>query len=157
MTVKPLNESEERVSDFQKPEFSPDSRKFAGKKLPERAIDRSLSVIKSKLYTEPETDQESGASSEEMESPKSVGQWRRKKVDYVHNQILRIREEDSHLGDDFAESLICAKDKVANRVISPLGVVIFTRPILPCSPLGGKTGRDGIGLCATKVWSKLDL
>lgn len=140
MTVKPLNDSQERVSDFQKPEFSSVGRKFSGKKLPERGVDRGLSVLKSKLYTEPETDQESGGSSEEMESPKSVGQWRRKKAAYVHNQILRIREEDSHLGDDFAESLISAKDKVANGVISPLDVVIFARPILPCSPLGGKTG-----------------
>lgn len=139
MAVKPLNESRERVSDhFQKPEFSSSSElpfDYAGKRVPERGVDRSLSMLKSKLHTESETDQESGGSSEEMESPKSVGQWRRKKkLAYVHSQILRIREEDSHLGEDIGGSL-SANDKVAK----PLGVVIFARPILPCSPLGGKT------------------
>lgn len=135
-TVEPQNEPRQPVSDLQEPELSSpkhlsEGGKLAGTKLQERGIDRSL---KSKLCAEPETDQESGGSSEEMESPKSVGQWRRKKAAYVHSQILRIREEDSHLGDDFGESLI-----VANGVISPLDVVIFARPILPCSPLGGKT------------------
>ncbi|KAH7532633.1 uncharacterized protein LOC132803407 [Ziziphus jujuba] len=138
MTVKPLNESDERVSNpFQKPEFSSPSD-LAGKKASEGGVDRSLSVLKSKLCTESETDQESGGSSEEMESPKSVGQWRRKKLAYVHSQILKIREEDSHLGEDIYGSL-SANDQVANGVISPLDVVIFARPILPCSPLGGKT------------------
>ncbi|BFG35321.1 hypothetical protein CerSpe_215950 [Prunus speciosa] len=40
-------------------------------------------------------------SSEEMESPRSVGRWRQraKREGSVHSQILRIREEDAHLGE----------------------------------------------------------
>ncbi|KAI8020005.1 Cyclin-dependent kinase G-1 [Camellia lanceoleosa] len=43
-----------------------------------------------------------------MESPRSVakfGQWIPKNDVYVHSQILRIREEDSHLGEDFGDFL----------------------------------------------------
>ena len=97
----------------------------------------------------PEMDQESAGSSEEAESPRSVGRWKRSKKDeLVHSQILRIREEDSHLGEDMiGESdlmTIGVKEKLVAasrvRVTSPsLDVVFFSRPILPCSPLGGKT------------------
>ena len=38
----------------------------------------------------PEMDQESVGSSEETESPRSVGRWRRKKDEFVHSQVLRI-------------------------------------------------------------------
>ncbi|KAL5582320.1 hypothetical protein UlMin_014762 [Ulmus minor] len=101
----------------------------------EKKIDRSISVLmKSKRCAESETDQESGGSSEEMDSPRSVERWRRKKA-YVHSQILRIREEDSHLGEDISERL----DAKENRVASSLDVFLFSRPILPCSPLSGKT------------------
>ncbi|PQP94968.1 uncharacterized protein Pyn_29402 [Prunus yedoensis var. nudiflora] len=46
-------------------------------------------------------EQDSGGSSEEMESPRSVGRWSRraKREGSVHSQILRIREEDAHLGE----------------------------------------------------------
>ncbi|GER50483.1 DUF803 domain protein [Striga asiatica] len=37
----------------------------------------------------------------------------------AHSQILRIRDEDSHLGEDVAYFML------------------FSRPILPASPLGG--------------------
>ncbi|PQM38845.1 uncharacterized protein Pyn_32505 [Prunus yedoensis var. nudiflora] len=48
-----------------------------------------------------EMEQDSGGSSEEMESPRSVRRWRRraKREGSVHSQMLRIREEDAHLGD----------------------------------------------------------
>ncbi|KAK8717111.1 hypothetical protein V6N13_044392 [Hibiscus sabdariffa] len=36
----------------------------------------------------------------EVESPRSVVVEMEKKVGRVHSQILRIREEDSHLGED---------------------------------------------------------
>ncbi|KAM5581430.1 hypothetical protein ABKV19_010582 [Rosa sericea] len=86
------------------------------------------------------TDDDSAGSSEEMESPRSVqGRWRRrrsssenkKKAAYVHSQILRIREEDSQLG----ESYFGAKEKVAHAVASRVDVVILARPVLPSSPL----------------------
>ncbi|PPR86914.1 hypothetical protein GOBAR_AA33779 [Gossypium barbadense] len=47
---------------------------------------------------------ESGDSSTEeaeSESPRSVVVQMKKKVEKVHNQVLRIREEESHLGEDF--------------------------------------------------------
>ncbi|XP_004304312.1 PREDICTED: uncharacterized protein LOC101296308 [Fragaria vesca subsp. vesca] len=82
------------------------------------------------------TDDDSAGSSEEMDSPRSVqGRWRRsalKKVAYVHSQILRIREEDSHLGES---SAFGAKEKVAHAVASRVDVVLLARPVLPCSPL----------------------
>ncbi|XP_052197127.1 uncharacterized protein LOC127804313 [Diospyros lotus] len=94
--------------------------------------------------TEMEVDQESAASSEEMESPRSVakvGRWTAKKIASVHSQVLKIREEDSHLGEDIAEHF-SAKDKIAghpHHLASRVDVVLFSRPILPASPLGGKT------------------
>ncbi|KAK9925098.1 hypothetical protein M0R45_033439 [Rubus argutus] len=97
----------------------------------EMKVQRSLFVTQSKAACsadESEMDQDSAGSSEEMESPRSVGRWRRpKKMAYVHSQILRIREEDSHLG----ESSFSAKEKVPSR----LDLVLFARPILPSSPL----------------------
>ncbi|KAE8651222.1 hypothetical protein Csa_001107 [Cucumis sativus] len=116
-----------------------------------------------KTYKEVETDQESIGSSEETESPKSVAKvadWR-KKLAYVHYQVRRIREEDLHLGEDIGEGFN-AKEKINSiggdwcdvphnnppppphssfhnhRVGSQMNVVIFSRPILPSSPLGGK-------------------
>lgn len=111
-----------------------------------------------KTYKEVETDQESIGSSEETESPKSVAKvadWR-KKLAYVHYQIRRIREEDLHLREDIGEGFN-AKEKITSiedwcdvrvnnpphslhnhRVSSQMNVVIFSRPILPSSPLGGK-------------------
>lgn len=121
-----------------------------------------------KAYKEVETDQESIGSSEETESPKSVAKvadWR-KKLAYVHYQIRRIREEDLHLGEDIGEGFN-AKEKMNsigdwcdvghqcnhhhnpphsyhNRVSSQMNVVIFSRPILPSSPLSGKNAQLGL-------------
>nr|XP_017234273.1 PREDICTED: uncharacterized protein LOC108208265 [Daucus carota subsp. sativus] len=49
-----------------------------------------------------DADQESACSSEDNESPRSVV----RKGPNVHNQVLRIREEDSLIGEDVAENLI---------------------------------------------------
>ncbi|GMI68464.1 hypothetical protein like AT5G15190 [Hibiscus trionum] len=86
----------------------------------------------------------------EVESPRSVVVEMKKKVERVHNQILKIREEDSHLGED-----LIGRDK-ENRndiaVVVPGGfhekrrrrvnVVLLSRPILPCSPLSGKNNVE---------------
>ncbi|KAJ7970969.1 Integrin beta-like protein [Quillaja saponaria] len=153
MTVRTLKESQERysvsASDLQKPkevpspDYSMDSDQRAGFISQEKHLegnnDRDFLWMernsKSKVCMEEETDQESGGSSEETESPKSVtkvrGPWKNK-VAFVHSQILRIREEDSHFGEEFG-------DKVATFA-SPLEVVLFSRPTsLPSSPLSGKT------------------
>ncbi|GFY87038.1 hypothetical protein Acr_05g0006770 [Actinidia rufa] len=81
-----------------------------------RTVNDSVSdLLKSrKEFIDPETDQESIESSEEVESPRSVvkfGRWAPKKVVYVHSQVLKIREEDSHLGEGIGECL-SARDKI---------------------------------------------
>lgn len=122
-----------------------------------RSICNPCDFHSSKTCKEVETDQESIGSSEETESPKSVAKvadWR-KKMAYVHYQIRRIREEDLHLGEDIGEGFN-AKEKINSigdwcdvrhnpphsyhndRVSSQMNVVIFSRPILPSSPLSGK-------------------
>lgn len=107
----------------------------------------SFGLAKPRVSPEEEaaTDTESGGSSEEMVSLRSLaGSWRRraeKKFACLHSQVLRIREEDLHLGEDIGEGL-SAKDKVSSGVTvataSRADVVLFSRPILPCSPLSGK-------------------
>ena len=101
-----------------------------------------------RMWTEEEEeevdDQESGGSSEEFDSPKSVAKVRKwtKNIACVHSQVLRIRKEDLHLGEDVRE-VFAAKDKVSGHhqlhVAAHLDVVILSRPILPSSPLSGKT------------------
>ncbi|PIN24487.1 hypothetical protein CDL12_02775 [Handroanthus impetiginosus] len=74
-----------------------------------------------------EMDQESnGSSAEEEESPPSVDKWegRSFKVQ-AHSQIMRIRAEDSYLGEDN---------------FGFMHFFLYSRPILRASPLGGRTG-----------------
>ncbi|KAH1092121.1 hypothetical protein J1N35_019378 [Gossypium stocksii] len=106
----------------------------------------------------PVTEVESGDSSTEeaeLESPRSVVLQMKKKLDRVlHSQVLRIRQEDSHLGQDF----IAAGDKAINKsqvvfggdvngggggvftenTRRSLNLVLVSKPILPSSPLSGK-------------------
>ncbi|GLU11100.1 hypothetical protein SLE2022_278690 [Rubroshorea leprosula] len=94
-------------------------------------------------------DAESGESSTEeveVESPRSVVV--KKKLEWVHSQVLRIREEESYLGEDLLGGLegLSGKDIIKTAVgrgSSPkrhrVNVVVLSRPILPCSPLSGKT------------------
>ena len=125
-------------SDLEKNVFSP----------VERESDRDRNVYgKVKVCGgEVETDQESNGSwSEDMDnSPRSVvaravRRWPAVKDVNVHSQILRIREEESHIGDGIGEGL--SKDHHHHHhVTSHMDVVVFRRPILPASPLsGGKT------------------
>ncbi|XP_059670317.1 uncharacterized protein LOC132315896 [Cornus florida] len=145
MTVKQSRDQENAGSDLLKPkEFSPiedsmeSEKALAAKKFSD---DRCLNG-KLKVRVELETESESNGSSEETESPRSVtklGQWRTKRIAYVHNQILKIREEDSHIGEEIGE-LLSAKDKLpAHSVASSLDLMLFSRPMLPSSPLSGKT------------------
>ncbi|OMP10133.1 hypothetical protein COLO4_04788 [Corchorus olitorius] len=93
------------------------------------------------------------SSTEEMEaeSPRSVVAVAEiknyKKAERVHSQVLRIREEDSHLGEDFfgddkeisnnnKNDGICGGFRPRCRVV--VSFTRLTRPILPCSPLSGK-------------------
>ena len=93
----------------------------------------------------------SGESTEEAEgeSPRSVVVQMTKKVERVHGQILRIREEEWNLGEDFVggdkenkSDVVCGgycgaggfHEKRRRRI----NFVVVSRPILPCSPLSGK-------------------
>ena len=115
-----------------------------------RSVNDSVSdVLKSrKEIIDPETDQESIESSEEVDSPRSVaklGRWGPKKVVYVHSQVLRIREEDSHLGDGIGECS-SARDKACSYHHPPLAsphmdFMIVSKTNLPASPLSGKTAH----------------
>lgn len=110
-------------------------------------------------YGEMETDQESSGSSEDMESsPRSVvakilrKYWpvNNKNITnnnngddstvYVHSQILRIREEDSHIGEDMAETTSltsCGHHHHHRHDVIDMWIISH-RPILPASPLSGK-------------------
>nr|DAD26676.1 TPA_asm: hypothetical protein HUJ06_028144 [Nelumbo nucifera] len=55
----------------------------------------------------------------------------------IHHQVLKIREEDSHFGEDIAKGL---KEKLAiQNLTSQMDRFMIARPTLPCSPLSGKT------------------
>ncbi|GLJ51835.1 hypothetical protein SUGI_1101200 [Cryptomeria japonica] len=59
----------------------------------------------------------------------------------VHSQVMRIREEDQHLGEDLRERL-SPKDRIAIlEITSQMKDVFFScsRPAFP-SPLGMKAG-----------------
>ncbi|CAI0453347.1 unnamed protein product [Linum tenue] len=79
---------------------------------------------------------------------------------YVHSQVLRIREEDSHVGQDLLDDVLKAgagvdhnnnyglmiKNMVAAAaassspvIMNDRVVVLLTRPLLPSSPLSRKT------------------
>lgn len=127
MTVKPVKEPQERVSasvsELHKPkELSSTDlamtfqtfHNLSGEKVSK--VDRKEETAKASLKS-------------------------RKKVKYVHSQILRIREEDSHLGEDFS---LGTKDSghlchQYHDLHLEMDVVPFSRPILPSSPLSGKT------------------
>lgn len=127
MTVNPVNESQERVSisvsELQKPK---------------ELLSPGLGVKSGDLAGEVSKD---GRKLEETEeSPKSVGKWGK----YVHSQILRIREEDSHLGEDFSLGVkenghLSVHYHYHDHVDAPMEVAIFAKPILPNSPLSRKT------------------
>ena len=91
---------------------------------------------------------ESSTEEAEVESPRSVvvaPVQMKKKVERVHSQVLRIREEESHLGEDFVGGDKDNKNDVVfggfhenRRRRGGVNVVLVSRPILPWSPLSGK-------------------
>ncbi|KAE8672407.1 Ribosomal protein S4 [Hibiscus syriacus] len=94
---------------------------------------------------------ESGESSmeeAELESPRSVVVQMKKKAEtlVLHSQVLRIREEDSHLGEDFIAAtnnnqVVLGGDAVGgvmsenNTGPRRVNVILASKPILPSSPL----------------------
>ncbi|KAM1076060.1 hypothetical protein ACFX2I_023516 [Malus domestica] len=101
-------------------------------------VRRSMPFVssKEKKACTDEREEDSAGSSEEMESPRSVGRWRRRTTKegcVMHSQVLRIREEDSHLGESTVP--IGAAAAAAGKDYHGMDVVLFSRPILPSSPL----------------------
>ncbi|KAE8675670.1 hypothetical protein F3Y22_tig00111648pilonHSYRG00036 [Hibiscus syriacus] len=84
---------------------------------------------------------ESSTEEAELESPRSVVLQVKQKVEtlVLHSQVLRIREEDLHLGEDF---IVAADNNQvvfgADAVGGVLSEILVSKPILPSSPLSGK-------------------
>ncbi|KAF9591021.1 hypothetical protein IFM89_001231 [Coptis chinensis] len=105
----------------------------------------------SRKMTEYDSEHESGGSSEEFtESPKSVWKTDESKesrgLRVVHHQVLRIREEDSHLGEDIGEGLstLAFLHMKSNfdaflKENNNNSELLVLKSSLPSSPLKGKT------------------
>ncbi|CAH8361139.1 unnamed protein product [Eruca vesicaria subsp. sativa] len=97
-----------------------------------------MEAVARKMVEEVETES-SGSSEAETESPRSVGRWGGASIlgktvkERVHSQVLKIKEEDL---------CVLVEDRAANskylRDPRRLGLVLITRPNLPCSPLSGR-------------------
>ncbi|KAG5624268.1 hypothetical protein H5410_009486 [Solanum commersonii] len=73
----------------------------------------------------------------EMESnqEREIEYCRARKMNaYIHSQIMRIRAEDSQLGEDIAKKL---RQRVVDQDVA--SVFMLSKPMLRASPLGGKT------------------
>lgn len=131
---------------------SHDESALADKMMVKRAFGGEVdNMMMMMMMMDQESSSTGGSSSEETESPRSVlvikGMRRWSSTSFskeknmagmssVHSQILRIRYEDSHVGEDTSEVLsLFAKD---HRHLASL--LVFSKPILPSSPLGG-TGK----------------
>ncbi|KAF6160000.1 hypothetical protein GIB67_033084 [Kingdonia uniflora] len=88
-----------------------------------------------------ESEQESSGSSEEFDSPKSVWKFQ-SKLDHriVHHQVLKIREEDLHIGDGIGEGCLSNREKNKAGFVGFRSSRSYDSLIsLPSSPLSGKT------------------
>lgn len=61
----------------------------------------------------------------------------------MHYQVLKIKKEDSHLGEDIGEGLT-SKDKLA-FVHHATSQILWPRSVLPCSPLGANKATSHRG------------
>ena len=112
-------------------------------------------------------EQGDSSSAEEVESPRSVvaaarraggglRRWRKagdqskesskRSTDnskrYLHSQVLRIKEEELQIGEDFVGDYCSTSDDfVANPHPLDDRVVIWSRAILPASPLGANKNK----------------
>ncbi|KAB2075470.1 hypothetical protein ERO13_A07G205100v2 [Gossypium hirsutum] len=84
--------------------------------------------------------EESSTEEAEVESPRSVVVEMKKKVERVHSLVLRIREEESHLGED----LVSRDKENENDVVVVVRGGFYEKRrrgvnvVLACSPLSGK-------------------
>ncbi|ONK73900.1 uncharacterized protein A4U43_C03F740 [Asparagus officinalis] len=53
----------------------------------------------------------------------------------IHNQVLRIREEDQRIGDRIGEI-------ATSEIRTPIEGFLCSRPMLPSSPLGNKAAVE---------------
>lgn len=116
----------------------------------DQEIPVSMKAVASVRMEAADVEQESsGSSTEELEeSPRSVTNFRR----YVHNQVLRVKEEELLLlrEDVDGEGSCLNMNNIKDRKKSDsyfqerhVNFLVFARTatILPCSPLSGKTER----------------
>lgn len=81
---------------------------------------------------------------------------KRNRLGVFHHQVLRIREEESHLGKDImSEVLACScKEKMKKKTASAsaaalvhlrshMDAIFYSRPMLPSSPLGNNKSVMG--------------
>lgn len=99
---------------------------------------KPVAAVSGRLGGELETDTESGGSSmEDGESPRPVvSMWRWRKASAsgcLHSQVLRVMEEDLHLGEDVVVNGVKSIGSHADPQMA-----ILPRPTLPCSPLSGR-------------------
>ena len=122
------------------------------KKMTVKHVNESdLQKPKKVVIPSPET--ELRVNSGDLLAGKNVPKKKVTTMKYVHSQILKIREEDSHLGEDFGLGLkehshhhhhhhLYHHDRDRDHhddVETAMEVVMFTKPTLPSSPLSGKT------------------
>ncbi|KAK4367536.1 hypothetical protein RND71_011328 [Anisodus tanguticus] len=86
------------------------------------------SIIATMIYSSENCEME-GHQEREMEC-----RSRKEMNAYIHSQVMRIRAEDSQLGEDIAKKL---RERVVDQDVA--SVLMLSRPMLPASPLSGKT------------------
>ncbi|OIT05857.1 hypothetical protein A4A49_06269 [Nicotiana attenuata] len=75
-------------------------------------------------------------SQQEKDMESCCRKWSEKTMNaYIHSQIMRIRAEDLQLGEDIAKKL---RQRVVDQDVAS-SVMLLSRPMLPASPLSGKT------------------
>lgn len=114
-------------------------------------IDRRISEkMKKVVFSVEEAEESGGSSTEEIESPKSVARFARKKAvvrGFVqHSQVVRIKEEEMLFAVDIGRSTLISKESPETTTTATVDrypkrrvdVFLISRPILPCSPLSGR-------------------
>ncbi|KAL5724954.1 hypothetical protein ACHQM5_008154 [Ranunculus cassubicifolius] len=116
-----------------------------------KEISMELGKLKMKRFTEFDTESSGSSASEDFDSPKSV--WKNDLRDVhpvVHHQVLKIRAEDSHLGEDIRDKLVFVhlksnleaffkENNNNNNHQQSNSELFFGKPMLPASPLSGRS------------------
>ncbi|KAJ4960170.1 hypothetical protein NE237_020080 [Protea cynaroides] len=150
MTVGPVEESQEKgtlfhlqkFKDVRSSEFAMDNdvdSRFTEKTTKRQPTPTHSDVVDGRFscLKQQEDDRERERSSETKSGEKE--EYWMKNIEIVHHQILKIREEDSHLGQEIREGLSTKEKLAVLQLTSQMDSFILSRPILPSSPLSGRT------------------